>query len=123
MNSEFDYLITLLDGILGKHRKHNESSGQISYDCPVCSYEIKGLERGDRKGNLEVNYFRNVFHCWSCGETHDTHGHLEQLIKTYGSKEDVNTYNLYVQNLKLSYPLANMDLPARDPIALLNRVR
>ena len=94
MNSEFDYLITLLDGILGKHRKHNESSGQISYDCPVCSYEIKGLERGDRKGNLEVNYFRNVFHCWSCGETHDTHGHLEQLIKTYGSKEDVNTYNL-----------------------------
>jgi DNA primase len=94
MNSEFDYLITLLDGILGKHRKHNDGSGQISYDCPVCSYEIKGLERGDRKGNLEVNYFRNVFHCWSCGETHDTHGHLEQLIKTYGSKEDVNTYNL-----------------------------
>jgi hypothetical protein len=37
--------------------------------------------------------------------------------------QDVNTYNLYVQNLKLSYPLANMDLPARDPIALLNRVR
>ena len=94
MNSEFDYLITLLDGILGKHRKHNDGSGQISYDCPVCSYEIKGLERGDGKGNLEVNYFRNVFHCWSCGETHDTHGHLEQLIKTYGSKEDLNTYNL-----------------------------
>lgn len=94
MNSEFDYLITLLDGMLGKHRKHNDGSGQISYDCPVCSYEIKGLERGDGKGNLEVNYFRNVFHCWSCGETHDTHGHLEQLIKTYGSKEDLNTYNL-----------------------------
>ncbi len=94
MNSEFDYLITLLDGILGKHRKHNDGSGQISYDCPVCSYEIKGLERGDGKGNLEVNYFRNVFHCWSCGETHDTHGHLEQLIKTYGSKEDLSTYNL-----------------------------
>ena len=37
--------------------------------------------------------------------------------------QDVNTYNIYVQNLKLSYPLANMDLPARDPIALLNRVR
>lgn len=37
--------------------------------------------------------------------------------------QDVNTYNLYVQNLKLSYPLANMDLPTRDPIALLNKVR
>jgi hypothetical protein len=37
--------------------------------------------------------------------------------------QDVNTYNIYVQNLKLSYPLANMDLPTRDPIALLNRVR
>ena len=35
--------------------------------------------------------------------------------------QDVNTYNLYVQNLKLSYPLANMDLPTRDPIALLNK--
>lgn len=37
--------------------------------------------------------------------------------------QDVNTYNLYIQNLKLSYPLANMDLPTRDPLALLNKVR
>jgi hypothetical protein len=37
--------------------------------------------------------------------------------------DDVQTYNIYIQNLKLSYPLANMDLPARDPLALLNRVR
>jgi DNA primase len=94
MKSEYDFLIDLLGNFLGKYRKHNDGSGQISYDCPVCSYEIKGLERGDGKGNLEVNYFRNVFHCWSCGETHDTHGHLEQLIKTYGTKEDLNTYNL-----------------------------
>jgi hypothetical protein len=37
--------------------------------------------------------------------------------------KDVETYNLYLQDLKISYPLANMDLPTRDPIALLNRVR
>ena len=37
--------------------------------------------------------------------------------------KDVNTYNLYLQDLKISYPLANMDLPTRDPIALLNRIR
>jgi hypothetical protein len=36
---------------------------------------------------------------------------------------DVNTYNQYIQELKISYPLANMDLPTRDPIALLNKVR
>jgi DNA primase len=94
MNSEYDYLIDLLNGMLGKSRKHNEGTGQISYDCPVCSYDIKGLERGDGKGNLEVNYYRNLYHCWSCGETNDTHGHLEQLIKTYGTKEDLRTYNL-----------------------------
>jgi len=37
--------------------------------------------------------------------------------------KDVNTYNQYVQELKISYPLANMDLPTRDPIALLNKTR
>lgn len=37
--------------------------------------------------------------------------------------KDVNTYNQYVQELKISYPLANMDLPTRDPIALLNKIR
>jgi hypothetical protein len=36
---------------------------------------------------------------------------------------DVETYNQYIQELKISYPLANMDLPTRDPIALLNKVR
>lgn len=94
MKSEYDYLIDLLGNFLGKSRKHNEGTGQISFDCPVCSYEIKSLTKGDGKGNLEINYFRNLYHCWSCGETHDTHGHLEQLIKTYGSKEDLTTYNL-----------------------------
>ena len=37
--------------------------------------------------------------------------------------ENVETYNIEMKNLQLSYPLANMDLPTRDPIALLNRVR
>jgi len=37
--------------------------------------------------------------------------------------KNVETYNLYLQDLKISYPLANMDLPTRDPIALLNNIR
>jgi hypothetical protein len=37
--------------------------------------------------------------------------------------KNVETYNQYIQELKISYPLANMDLPTRDPFALLNRVR
>jgi hypothetical protein len=37
--------------------------------------------------------------------------------------KNVETYNLYLQDLKISYPLANMDLSTRDPFALLSKVR
>jgi hypothetical protein len=40
---------------------HNDYRCQMSFDCPTCSYEIKGLENGDGKGNLEVNYKYNVY--------------------------------------------------------------
>jgi hypothetical protein len=43
--------------LLGETRKHNEDTGQIAFDCPVCSGE-KGLIDGDGKGNLEINYNR-----------------------------------------------------------------
>ena len=36
---------------------------------------------------------------------------------------DVNTYNIEMKKLQLSYPLANMDLQISDPIALLNKIR
>ena len=87
-------LIDLIQTIFGEPKNVNEYSGQISVDCPVCSYDIKGLSKTDGKGNLEINYQSHVFKCWACSETHDTHGHLGKLIDKYGSKKDKKTYKL-----------------------------
>jgi len=92
----YEPVIDILEDILGECRKHSEYRCQISFDCPVCSYEIKGLEKGDGKGNLEVNYELGVYKCWACGETHETHGSLYKLIKIYGTPKQLKKYKLLV---------------------------
>ena len=87
-------LIDLILTMFGEPKNVNEYSGQISVDCPVCSYDIKALSKTDGKGNLEINYQNHVYKCWACSETHDTHGHLGKLIDKYGSKKDKKTYKL-----------------------------
>ena len=50
---EEEVIKSIVKEILG-----NEVGGtgnQLKFDCPVCSYELKGLDHGDGKGNLEVN--------------------------------------------------------------------
>jgi DNA-directed RNA polymerase subunit RPC12/RpoP len=93
--SDFDYgpIVDILEDILGDYRMHNDYKGQMSFDCPVCSYEIKGLDHGDGKGNLEVNYKYNVYKCWSCGETNDSHGSIHKLIKKYGTTKHLKDTN------------------------------
>ncbi len=93
---DYKPIIKILNEILGKPCNHNDSTGQISYDCPVCSYEIKGLDHSDGKGNLEINYKQKVFKCWACGETHDTHGSLRYFIKKHGTKNHLKKYDLLV---------------------------
>ena len=93
-NKEYELIIDIIDEILGERRQHNDYRCQVAYDCPVCSYEIKGLDEGDRKGNLEINYKSNVYKCWSCAETHDTHGSLYKLIKKYGTPKQLKKYQL-----------------------------
>jgi DNA primase len=73
---------------------HNDYKGQISFDCPVCSQEIKGLDHGDGKGNLEINYKYNVFKCWVCSESHETHGSIYKLIKKFGNPRQLKKYEL-----------------------------
>jgi hypothetical protein len=94
--SDYEPIIEILEDILGEYKNHNDYKGQMSFDCPVCSYDIKGLDHGDGKGNLEVNYRRKVFKCWSCGEINDTHGSLHKLIKKYGNKKQLKMYELLV---------------------------
>ena len=55
MTEEIEVLVELLRDVLGNEKQHYESKGQISFDCPVCAAE-KGLDKGDGKGNLEINY-------------------------------------------------------------------
>jgi hypothetical protein len=93
-NSEYKPIVDILIDIFGKYDMHNDYRYQISFDCPVCSHEIKGLDNGDGKGNLEINYKKNVFKCWSCGDTHDTHGSIYKLIKKYGNQKHLKRYEL-----------------------------
>lgn len=88
-------VLQILKSILGDYKSHNESKMQISFDCPTCSHEIKGLDSGDGKGNLEINYGYGVYKCWVCSETHNTHGSIFKLIKKYGTKKHLKNYLLY----------------------------
>lgn len=102
MEQQDDALVVdLLVNMFGNPHLHNEMRGQISFDCPVCSHDIKGLDKGDGKGNLEVNYGYHVYKCWACSETHDTHGTLYKLIKSYGTKGDLKRYRLVNPNIEI----------------------
>ena len=93
MIDEVEVLVELLSDVLGSPHQHYESKGQISFDCPVCAAE-KGLENGDGKGNLEINYSRHVYKCWACGETLGTHGPLGKLFDKFGTKKQKKVYEL-----------------------------
>jgi DNA primase len=93
MTDEVEVLVELLSDVLGRPHQHYESKGQISFDCPVCAEE-KGLDEGDGKGNLEINYSKHVYKCWACGETHGTHGPLGKLFDGYATKQQKKVYNL-----------------------------
>jgi DNA primase len=94
MERDESLVIDLLVTIFGEPHAHYDNKSQISFDCPVCSYDIKGLDHGDGKGNLEVNYGQHVFKCWACAETNGTQGHLGKLIDRWGSKKDKEIYQL-----------------------------
>ncbi len=107
-------IIEILEDIFDEVKKHNTFTKQISFDCPICSYEIKALDSGDGKGNLEINYGKQVYKCWSCSETHGTHGHLGKLIDKFGTKEDKKVYNLVRgddSNNKTKQKLKKLKLP------------
>jgi hypothetical protein len=86
-------LVNILESFLGDVRKHNEDTGQIAFDCPVCSSE-KGKYEGDGKGNLEINYNRNMFKCWACPDTNHMHGPVVKLLKRFGTPKTLRDYLL-----------------------------
>jgi DNA primase len=93
---EVDYsaVFEILEDMFGDYKNHNDYRHQVSFDCPICSHEIKGLDHGDGKGNLEVNYKYGVYKCWVCAETHGTHGSVFKLIKKFGNPRQLKKYLL-----------------------------
>jgi DNA primase len=103
-----DFLVVdILKSFLGEPRKHNEDTGQVAFDCPACSDE-KGMADGDGKGNLEINYNRGMFKCWSCGETHHMHGPVIKLLKKYATPKNIRDYLLVKPDTDL---ITNRDKP------------
>jgi len=98
-----DMMIYILDTCLGEARKHNESTGQIAYDCPECSLS-KGMDGGDGKGNFEVNYKKNVYKCWSCAELNGTKGSIIKLIKHYGNDKLLEEYKIFKPDVFMHEP-------------------
>jgi len=94
MERDESLVVDVLVSMFGEPHAHYDNKQQISFDCPVCSHDIKGLDKGDGKGNLEINYGQHVYKCWACAETNNTQGHLGRLIDKYGSKKDKEVYNL-----------------------------
>jgi len=87
------FIVNVLESFLGDNRKLNEETGQIQFDCPACSHE-KGMVEGDGKGNLEINYHRNVFKCWVCGDTNNMKGSIMKLLKKYATPKNIRDYLL-----------------------------
>ena len=82
---EHNLILEILEDILGDSHRHHPGKGQITFDCPVCSYDIKGLDSGDGKGNLEVNYQMGVYKCWSCENSLYKRKQIGELIKKWGN--------------------------------------
>ena len=74
----------------------------------------------DRAKYLEKNYsIKNAL------DTYMNKAKFDKLPETVKKSilENVETYNIEMKNLQLSYPLSNMDLSTRDPFALLSKIR
>jgi len=82
---EFNDVVDLISEFLGQPKKIYEHQSQVSWNCPVC-------DEDNNKGNLEVNIEKSVFHCWSCGDSEDTHGPLGKLFDLFGTKQQKKIY-------------------------------
>lgn len=98
MSAVSNDVLNIIYNVFGtRYCKHNSSKNQISYDCPVC-------DGGKHKGNLEINYGQLVMKCWKCHEEiHGLSGSLRTLVKQYGSKKDLQLYDVVTEDYRPVY--------------------
>ena len=97
--NQVDVLVGLLKDVLGNPRHHYPAKHQISFDCPWCTQD-KGLDSGDGKGNLEINYNKYVYKCWACSDINGSHGPLGKLFYIYGTKSQKKIFNIIAPSEK-----------------------
>jgi len=107
-------LVNILESFLGDVRKHNEDTGQITFDCPACSAE-QNMPDGDGKGNLEVNYNRSIFKCWACQDTNNMHGVIMKLLKKYATPKNIRDYLLVKPDADTITPLEKKEVVVTLP--------
>jgi len=84
---EFESVVELISKFLGTPKKIYKNQSQVSWNCPIC-------DEGKNKGNLEVNIEKSVFHCWSCGDSEGTLGHIGKLFDKFGNKKQKKLYEI-----------------------------
>jgi DNA primase len=95
------YVLEIFESFLGECHHYNDDSEQAQFDCIQCSID-NGMPQGDKKGNLEVNFAKNVFKCWVCRDTNNMYGSLVKLIRKYGNEKNLNDYKLFKPEAFLS---------------------
>lgn len=90
MKENHKLLFGVISDMFGTIRTKNMSKGQYAVNCPVCSVE-KSMYDGDGKFNLEINLQDGLYNCWSCGQTHGTHGSLKKLFRKFANKQQLET--------------------------------
>ena len=96
MEDNKEILLELLQEILGDEKRHYESSCQISYDCVIC-------DEGNHKGNLEVNYGKFLFKCWSCSDVNNMQGSLGKLIDKFGTKKQKTSIHSNIEEAEIRW--------------------
>lgn len=102
-------IVDILERTFGRFGKHNESEGQISFNCPNC-------DMGRDKYKLELNYNKDVYKCWSCkDEVGGVKGKgVYWLLKKYADKKTVLEYKKIKPYAFLAYKekeLLEVDYP------------
>lgn len=94
-------IYNLLVSFLGDSKnEYDNKIYQYQFNCPCCAAQ-KGVIT-DNKYNLEINLKIGKFHCWACGETHNTKGNISKLIKLYGNLFILKEYKKEIDQLRLS---------------------
>lgn len=87
---ENNSIYNIIVNVLGKPKKYNETQQQGQWDC-IGDCLIENGDVPDGKGNLEISFSKNLFHCWKC----DYSGALRKLVKKYGSKFDLKRFDTF----------------------------